>query len=248
MRFWMGWIEMVLETLTLYSRDRMAGFVRPAAAYYLRFSHCRRGTFLCSRKEKYPKESAPGWRDNLLASRLALREVARRDVPVATRDSRASCPRPFGLPAARLRGSARHTGWKRTPVLRIEVGCSTPRSARRVPQLHRGHSSEPLSESSRVLGGRRVGERPVGRGTEGTASLCEAACAPGRISFGDFSLSVQRKVTCRGSATHKYASPEATQRSSGGLRQKTPNPPYINIDSCGSAARKHNAVTGRSIA
>jgi len=30
-----------------------------------------------------------------------------------------------------------------------------------------------------------------------------AAKRPGRISFGDFSLSVQRKVTCRGSATHK---------------------------------------------
>jgi hypothetical protein len=61
---------------------------------------------------------------------------------------------------------ARHTGWKRTPVAGFEVGCSDPRSARRVPQPERGISSEPLFESSRVVGGRRVGERPLGRGTE----------------------------------------------------------------------------------
>jgi hypothetical protein len=35
--------------------------------------------------------------------------------------------------------------------------------------------------------------------------------APGCVSFGYFSLHKQRKVTCRGSATHKYASPKATQ-------------------------------------
>src|SRR3990170_3131931 len=30
----------------------------------------------------------------------------------------------------------------------------------------------------------------------------------GGLSFGDFSLAAQRKVTCRGSATHKYTPPE----------------------------------------
>jgi len=68
----------------------------------------------------------------------------------------------------RLRCSAAATGLKRTPVPGIEVGCSPPRSARRVPQPEREHLSEPLFESSRVFRGRRVGERPLGRGTEGT--------------------------------------------------------------------------------
>jgi hypothetical protein len=44
--------------------------------------------------------------------------------------------------------------------------------------------------------------------------------APGCLLFGDFFLDKQEKVTCRGSATHKYASPQATQmksRSKGGF-------------------------------
>src|SRR3990170_5801980 len=33
----------------------------------------------------------------------------------------------------------------------------------------------------------------------------------GGLSFGDFSLAAQRKVTCRGSATHKYTRPQAAR-------------------------------------
>jgi hypothetical protein len=39
----------------------------------------------------------------------------------------------------------------------------------------------------------------------------------GVLSFGFFSLHEQRKETCRGSATHKYASPQATQNHLQGL-------------------------------
>src|SRR3989344_7640843 len=57
--------------------------------------------------------------------------------------------------------------------------------------------ARPCLSPRRVLCARRVGERPVGRGTEGTASVCEAACAPGCLLFGDFFLDKQEKGTCR---------------------------------------------------
>ena len=44
------------------------------------------------------------------------------------------------------------------------------RSARRVPPPHREYSSEPVSSPRRVVCARRVGERPVGRGTEGAVA------------------------------------------------------------------------------
>ncbi len=80
---------------------------------------------------------------------------------------------------------ARHTG-ALTPTSPdtwefLRVGFFRPRSARRVPQPEREISSEPLFESSRVLCGRRVGERPLGRGTEGVFARSGATCF-----FGDF--------------------------------------------------------------
>ena len=50
---------------------------------------------------------------------------------------------------------------------------------------------------------RRVGERPVGRGTEGTASSCEAASAPGRAFFRlpFFARAKKGNPGCRGGAT-----------------------------------------------
>jgi len=40
---------------------------------------------------------------------------------------------------------------------------------------------------------------------------CARRATRGVLLFGDFLLDKQEKVTCRGSATHKYASPQATQ-------------------------------------
>src|SRR3990167_6565591 len=80
---------------------------------------------------------------------------------------------------------------------------SGPRSARRVPQLHREHSSEPVFEpearcvrpaSWRAPGGARNGG--MGRALRGV------------LSFGSFSLHEQRKGTCRGLATHKLYAAE----------------------------------------
>jgi len=132
--------------------------------------------------------------------------------PSASRQSRCApqlagrCETRLGLehdarenPGTGCGARARHTGWERTPEPMFEVGNSSPRSARRVPQPAREFPSEPLFESSRVLCGRRVGERPRGRGTQGRGRALR-----GVFSFGDFSLDKQRKVTCRGSATHKY--------------------------------------------
>src|SRR3990172_1331942 len=50
----------------------------------------------------------------------------------------------------------------------------------------------------------------VASGQRGPQSLRSAGlgCAiRGGLSFGDFSSAAQRKVTCRGSATHKYTPP-----------------------------------------
>ena len=159
-------------------------------------------TFLCTRKEKSPKESAPPGR-RPPTPRVSSRRAGLRGCADATSLSRR---RTLAIPRSPLRAYASATrgarldqrGLEKTSVPWSEVGCSSPRSARRVPQVHRELLSETVFE-------------PEAR------SLCPASWssarwgeerrkfsrAPGCVSFGYFSLHKQRKVTCRGSATHK---------------------------------------------
>jgi hypothetical protein len=80
-----------------------------------------------------------------------------------------------------------------------------PRSRRRASQGKSGEASLVFEPEARFM---RPASWSSARWGEEWRKISRA---PGRISFGDFSLSIQRKVTCRGSATHKYASPQATQ-------------------------------------
>ena len=57
--------------------------------------------------------------------------------------------------------------------------------------------------SWRAPGGARNGGDPL--------RFVKRRALRGVLLFGDFLLDKQEKVTCRGSATHKYASPQATQ-------------------------------------
>jgi hypothetical protein len=85
------------------------------------------GFFLCSCKERNQRKHAPDGTTARCASRLC-RAVARRDVPVAARNPRASCPRPFGLAGK---------GWR---CARVPYGFfKKPR--RSEPSTERGRSS-----------------------------------------------------------------------------------------------------------
>jgi hypothetical protein len=176
---------------------------------------------------------------HLLASRLAAWEVARQDIPVRAGDRRDPSRRPSGSRRSAARLGAPY-GSKKNSVPRIEVGGSPPRSARRVPQPEREFSSEPLFESSRVVGGRRVGERPLGRGTEGVfarSGVCffwllffaqakksnlpwvshpqvHTRAKPARqnnITPLPNPLPQGERGSKDGGASHEYASPQATQ-------------------------------------
>ena len=149
----------------------------------MRFPAPRAGFFLCSCKERNQRKHAPDGALFLASAALGPGAVPTRHpasrasrAPPCARPLRGARPKPYG---ARVR----HTGFKKhLPPLHVgemeRWFFSGPRSARRVPQPVRGSSSEPLFESSRVVCGRRVGERPVGRGTEGTgeAGTRSGAC------------------------------------------------------------------------
>jgi hypothetical protein len=81
-----------------------------------------------------------------------------------------------------------------------------PRRASRAPQLLPDEFARPCSSPKRVffsLG--ELGERPGAVRRAGHPHVFFVrAQRPGRVSFGDFSLHEQRKVTCRGSTTHKF--------------------------------------------
>src|SRR3989338_5109246 len=59
------------------------------------------------------------------------------------------------------------------------------------------------SEAMKVASGRR--------GPQSLRSAGLGCAIRGGLSFGDFSLAAQRKVTCRGSATHKYTRPQTAR-------------------------------------
>jgi len=72
-----------------------------------------------------------------------------------------------------------------------------PRSRRRASQPASGVSRDFWSSPRRVFCARRVRRAPRRARSAGSSRRLR-----GVISFGDFSLDKQRKVTCRGSATH----------------------------------------------
>ena len=108
----------------------------------------------------------------------------------------------FGLSStlARLRG-----GRAKVPGFCCWAPYGAPEHRKALAECLKGHAKD------------RVGRPPAQGCAVGRLSSqsrgCAGAVAPFRVrlSFGNFSLARQRKVTCRGSATHKYeTSPEAT--------------------------------------
>jgi len=95
---------------------------------------------------------------------------------------------------------------KRIPHQRLRWVAHLPVWRARASQPVPESSRAPCSSPRRVVRARRVGVR-AGTGEKRRGYSRH----PGCVSFGYFSLHKQRKVTCRGSATHKYASPQATQ-------------------------------------
>jgi hypothetical protein len=129
-------------------------------------------SFLCSCKEKKPKESTPpGLRPP--TTRVPSRRVCLRGCAYGASLRRM---RTLAIPRSPLRAHASASlgarldqgGIENTFAYRFEVGCTNPRSARRVPQPHRGLLSETVFEpEARGSAPGELVERPVGRGTEG---------------------------------------------------------------------------------
>ena len=67
----------------------------------------------------------------------------------------------------------------------------------------KGCRAPPVRARSAFLSARRVRRALGGASSAGDRALCARRSDRGGLSFGDFSLAVQRKATCRGSATHK---------------------------------------------
>ena len=119
-------------------------------------------------KRKRAPWSAPANTAGPLAPRSPQR-VRRRDLPVAAAHARDPSLAPAGPRFGFTRRSACPRGFgKHHLAMGFEVGCSHPRSARRVPQPHRELLSETVFEpEARCSAPGELVERPVGRGTEG---------------------------------------------------------------------------------
>jgi len=207
-------------------------------------------TFLCARKEKSPKESAPGWRDiSPCFSPESARAPTRR--AHTTRLGLDHGAHDYSDPVCDAR--APHTGSKEHLCQRLRWLAQPPVAGAEYRSPIGSFQARPCSSP------RRVSQRPASwssaRWGEERRKLSRA---PGCVSFGYFwpapslaralrargarpillpaklSLHEQRqirwnriwtaaggpkgegqgwpesKVTCRGSATHKYASPKAT--------------------------------------
>jgi hypothetical protein len=80
---------------------------------------------------------------------------------------RGTKPAPSSLEENILKTTIDYTGDNARAIQAQPKVFSHPRNRRRASQPARGYSSEPLFESSRVVRGRRVGERPCGREAQG---------------------------------------------------------------------------------
>ena len=204
-------------TLTLFFEFHMSSGLRPRLNRVIAGGSAPAPwvPFLCSCKEKGPKESTPpGLRRLRRFPRAAFASGgAHTRHPCRGCARSRSLARPCG-PALRLHTSLGLTkGVLKTPpradrrwVAQIPVGASRAPSkaggSRETFDRARGASFAPGELGSRPAEARRTGNRE---------RCLRAAKRPGRILFGNFLLCAQEKVTCCGSATHKYASPEATQ-------------------------------------
>ena|SRR3989344_5939355 len=163
-----------------------AGFAR---VFTCGSPHRGRVSFLCSRKEKKPKESAPSWRDNPL--RIASRACGRPTGPPCPGGRRArSLARPFGRSARGWRCSRAPYGVLKTPPRTgLSWVAQNPVGTSRAPS-QAGSLRETFDRARGALcAPGELGERPaVARRAGDRERYWRAAKRPGRISFGDFWL------------------------------------------------------------
>src|SRR3989304_1816747 len=98
----------------------------------------------------------------------------------------------FPSPSERA-SAAEEARMSRRPGMAESDHRSVPKGCRAPPVRARGAFPAPGE----------LGARLGARGAQGTARNRARRSDRGGLSFGDFSLAVQRKATCRGAATHK---------------------------------------------
>jgi hypothetical protein len=245
-----------------------AGVEPPAAAgLYATGSRARTaGPFLWTRKERDERNAPRMARPLAVLRAFAVRS---RDATSLSRRAPRSDPslRPFGLADKGLRCSRAPYGeGEQHPFGRVvscnvkpagpngvagpDGCCSIPVGASRAPQSRPGVFASLWSSPRRVVCARRVRFAPGRARSAGDRAVCARRSDRGGLFFGDFLLAGQKKVTCRGSATHKY------ERARGALndvgrRRSTPDqnnaPVGRSTDVRGGATRIHtNAAAGRS--
>ena len=195
--------------LAICSYDRATGFESPSAM--MKSNNCGSRTagevlFFARAKKSTQKKHAPERTTPSSVPRPTGRSPTRRPQTTRLDSNRGSlnCSR-------RGCGTRRALRGVKTPLVRDsqvtgEMGFKAPVWRARASQPASGYSRAPCLSPSRVVCGWRVGAR-----AEAGEKRRRFSRHPGCVSFGYFSLHKQRKVTCRGSATHKYASPQATQ-------------------------------------
>ena len=156
-----------------------------------------------SHQNRFAPEGSPASR----VPRVSVRppEVRIRAIPRPDAHAQHPCCAPLGSTSAFPRRSLAYGAGKPTELsntARLNHGCrwapyGAPSLAAR-PGVVREHLVEPEARCS------APGElRSAGSGEKRR----KGSRHPGRLSFGDFSLATQRKVTCRGSATRKLYAP-----------------------------------------
>jgi len=145
--------------------------------------------------------------------------LVQRKKPKKARPGAADDPLRFGS----TRTGARLTAPARTAMLgggygienpsgpRLELVCYPPRVASRAPSKAGGRRETFDRARGALHAPGELGERPAEARRAGDRASCARRATRGVFLFGDFLLDKQEEVTCRGSATHKYASPQATQ-------------------------------------
>jgi hypothetical protein len=203
----------LLSGLRPYSKPN-CGWLRPCTLGRFSLLAQRKAT-----KRKGTPWSAPANTAGSLAPRLP-QGVRIRRIPAPDAHARASRPRLCG-PVLRLHASLGLTkGGLKTP-LRIGLRWVAPTPVEAIRAPSKAGSLREIFDRARgaLCAPGELGERPAEARRAGYRERCmRAAKRPGRVSFGSFSLHEQRKGTCRGSATHKYASPQATQNHAQGTK------------------------------
>ena len=197
------------------------GCTNAAGAWMRRSGHPGLLSLACPR-ESSQREGPPGWREYSRASAVPGPGAAPTRDPSRAGQAQTSCLRPLrGARPEPYGARARHTGAENRTHLAVAVHrCFRPADSTHTARPN-GFCSHPrLSEPStaapprgvarllfepeaRFISARRVRRALGGARSAGDRALCARRSDRGGLSFGDFSLAAQRKVTCRGSATHK---------------------------------------------